>query len=215
MSADASPLSMDSSFEPLITERLIIRPLVIEDRDPFFAYRSDPEVACYQGWAPPTLESVEDFLRAMEEVIPDTPDTWFQVGMCLREENRLIGDIGLHFLPDGAQIEIGYSLARAYWGCGYAVEGLTAVLNYCFGQLNKHRLTASVDPENQRSIALLERLGLRREAYHVKSLLLKGRWVDDVIYAILRDEWLSRSQVETVLRKRLPGNARDRFFLPF
>ena len=203
-------------FEVLSTDRLMLRPLAAEDRDTIFAYRSDPDVARYQGWKPPTLESVADFIREMQAVAPETPGAWLQVGLCLKEERRLIGDIGLHFLGDGAQMEIGYSLARAYWGYGYATEGLTAALNYCFIRLGKHRVTASVAPENQRSIALLERLGMRREAYHVKSLYLNGQWEDDMIYAILREEWLARPEPDAaLLRKKLPGSARDRFFLPF
>ncbi len=58
-----------------------------------------------------------------------------------------------------------------------------------FKNLNKHRIIGSIDPRNNRSIGLLERLGFRREAHFKQSLLIDGKWVDDIIYAILKREW--------------------------
>jgi len=55
--------------------------------------------------------------------------------------------------------------------------------------LQKHRITASVDPDNTASLQLMERIGLRKEGHFVKSLFWKNKWVDDVIYAVLREEW--------------------------
>lgn len=61
-----------------------------------------------------------------------------------------------------------------------------------FDTLGKHRVSCSVDPRNARSIALMERTGFRREAHHRESLWLKGEWCDDLIFAMLRREWISR-----------------------
>ncbi len=66
------------------------------------------------------------------------------------------------------------------------------ILKYLFEKLQKHRVTASVDPLNENSVRLLERLGFRREAYFIKGLFYEGAWVDDVIYAMLREEWVER-----------------------
>jgi RimJ/RimL family protein N-acetyltransferase len=121
-------------------------------------------------------------------VIPNTPDTWLQLGVYLHN-GPLIGDIGLHFLEDGAQMEIGYTLAPEHQGQGYAFEAVKAVIDFLFLDLKKHRVTASVDPENQRSINLLKKLGFRYEAHFVKSFLIRGEWCDDIIYAVLEEEW--------------------------
>jgi RimJ/RimL family protein N-acetyltransferase len=66
---------------------------------------------------------------------------------------------------------------------------VSAVVNYLFTDLGKHRIIASIDPRNTRSVKLLERLGMRKEAHFVKSVMIDGKWCDDCIYAILSEEW--------------------------
>ena len=86
-------------------------------------------------------------------------------------------------------MEIGYTFGPEHQGQGFAFEAVKAILGYLFGQLEKHRVTASVDPENVRSIRLLEKLGFRREGHFIQSVLIRGEWCDDVIYAMLKAEW--------------------------
>jgi ribosomal-protein-alanine N-acetyltransferase len=68
-------------------------------------------------------------------------------------------------------------------------EGLALVLRHAFGTIGLHRVEANVQPENERSIALLERLGFRREGYSPKYLRIGGEWRDHVRYAILAEEF--------------------------
>ena len=62
-------------------------------------------------------------------------------------------------------------------------------IDYLFNSLSKHRIIASVDPQNVPSIRLLERLNFRQEAHFRESLLIDGKWVDDVIYGLLKKDW--------------------------
>ena len=57
--------------------------------------------------------------------------------------------------------------------------------------MKKHRITASVDPRNTKSIALLERINMRKEAYFKKSFWFNNEWADDIVYAILKEEWIN------------------------
>jgi RimJ/RimL family protein N-acetyltransferase len=66
------------------------------------------------------------------------------------------------------------------------------MLNYIFGALNKHRVSAGADAENAASIALMERLGMRKEAHFVQNSWYRGQWTDEVQYAILQSEWRAR-----------------------
>lgn len=177
----------------LRTDRLILKKLDRRDAEVLYRYRSKEEVLKFQSFHPRSLQHVEEFFEDLAEV-PDVEDTWFQLGIHLKEEKKLIGDLGLHFLPDGCQVEIGYSLDPCYQGKGYATEAIKEILKYLFEKLQKHRVTASVDPLNENSIRLLERLGFRREAHFIKGLFYEGAWVDDVIYAMLREEWVERNQ---------------------
>lgn len=80
-------------------------------------------------------------------------------------------------------------LVPAFQGHGYARESLKAVVEYLFSFLRKHRIIASVDPNNEKSIKLLDQLNMRKEAHFIKSIQIDGVWLDDCIYAILKGEW--------------------------
>jgi RimJ/RimL family protein N-acetyltransferase len=169
------------------TERLFIRILEMKDKEAFFAYRCLPEIGQYQLRKPTNITDAERFINRNCETIPNTPETWLQLAICL-PDGQMIGDVGIHFLADD-QIEIGYTLAPQHQGKGYAGEAVRGVITYAFSVLGKHRITASVDPANAASIRFLERIGFRKEAHFVKSLWMDDHWADDCIYAMLEEEW--------------------------
>ena len=171
------------------TQRLQLRKLIGSDRDDFFAYRALAEVVQYQSFRPKEIAEIDAFLAENENTEFGADNTWFQLGICL-ENGQLIGDIGIHFLDDGRQAELGYTLDPSFQGKGYAREAVRAVIGYLFESCNIHRVTASVDPENGRSILLLEALGFRKEAHFVESYFTDGIWCDDCIYALLKKEWI-------------------------
>ncbi len=177
------------------TERINIRPVSINDKESIFVYRSDPETHKYLSLIPKTVDDVDDFIKKSSSVF-NVQGTWFQFVIIEQLSNQVIGDIGIHFLdtdPENKQVEIGYTLNKKYHGKGYATEALTVVINYLINYLNKHRITASIDPTNIPSIKLIERLGFRKEAHFIESLFFHGMWVDDVVYAILAKEWIDRN----------------------
>ena len=184
-------------FVELLTPRLALRRLAPSDVEAMFEYRSRPDVARFQTWEPQSLEQVHSFVEGLLNVEPDTPGAWFQLAITLQESGLLIGDCGLHFLAEETrQAEVGITLAPAYQGKGYATEALEAVLDYLLVTLGKHRVCATVDPRNRPSVALLKRVGMRQEAHLRESLWFKGAWADDLIFAVLEREWMSRKMLE-------------------
>jgi RimJ/RimL family protein N-acetyltransferase len=180
-------------FQEIFTERLLLRSLVLPDCEKLFAYRCSPEVLQYQTWEPQSLEEVRSFIRNMSALELNTPG-WHQIGIVIQGgDNCLIGDCGIHILESDARIvEIGITIAPSYQSRGYATEVLKALLGLLFVGLCKHRVFASVDPRNLPSMALMERLGMRKEGHFVQSIWFKGSWADDVVFAILATEWQSR-----------------------
>lgn len=173
----------------LETERLIIKPITIGDKDEIFEYRRDTETNKYQGWIPETIEDVEVFIGNTSKQI-NVPETWFQFVIVDKETQKIVGDLGIHFIdPENEQAEIGCTLNKDYQNKGFATESVRKVIDYLFKELNKHRIIASIDPENKNSIRLVERIGFRKEAHFVESLFINGKWVDDLIYALIEKDW--------------------------
>jgi aminoglycoside 6'-N-acetyltransferase len=171
------------------TPRVVLRPLRDADAERMHAYRADPEVARYQSWETQSLDEVRAFIAEHGELDCDEPG-WYQLAIAERATDHLLGDIGVHILEsDVRQVELGFTLAPAAQGHGYGAEAVRAMLGHLFTERDKHRVIASTDPRNARSIALLRRVGFRLEAHHRDSMWFKGGWADDMIFALLRREW--------------------------
>lgn len=172
----------------LATAHLQLDALRREDADALYRYRVDPLVSRYQGWYPACIDEAAQFIERQQAVQFDTPDSWYQFALRLRESGELAGDLGLHFV-DPDTVELGITLAPAQQRRGLAVEAMHAVLALVFDELGRHRVYASVDPRNLACVHLLERLGLSKEALHRESVRDGEAWADDAIYAMLAREW--------------------------
>jgi RimJ/RimL family protein N-acetyltransferase len=183
----------DVDFTALESPRLRLRRLRASDLPAFCRYRADPAVARYQSWETFTREEGARFFEEQAGHHPDIPGTWFQMAVTLKQTGDLLGDLGLHTLGDEPrQAEIGFTLAPAAQGKGFATEAVTCVLDYVFLRLGKHRVTALTDAENLPAQRVLERVGMRREGHFRQNVWFKGKWGDECLFAILRTEWVQR-----------------------
>lgn len=181
-------------FSVLETARLRLRHFRESDLARFSAYRNDPEVARYHSWEGITEAEARTFIEEQSEVQPGVPGQWFQMAIELKASAALVGDCALKIEEnDACQAEIGYTFSRAYQGQGLATEAVLRVLAYAFETLGLHRVIAITDCENHPSVALLERLGFRREGHFRENVWFKGKWADEYLYAMLRREWRSLS----------------------
>jgi RimJ/RimL family protein N-acetyltransferase len=177
-------------MEELLSKRLKLRLVDIHDHKVIYAYRSQPGGNKYQLWKPASLEEVDRFITSGIVREPNIPNTWLQLAIVLLDTNDLLGDLGIHFLPiDRDQVEIGITIAPQYQRNGYATEALTLTFEYIFNRLGKHRIIASLDPENLACMQLMEKMKMRKEAHFKKSLFVDGVWNDDIIFAILEEEY--------------------------
>jgi RimJ/RimL family protein N-acetyltransferase len=166
------------------TERLLMRPWRLSDRAPFAAMNADAEVMRH-------IRDGSTMTRAESDELVDAIEAhWEQHGFglwcaALRDDpDACIGFVGLaipSFLPAVLPaVEVGWRLARPAWGRGLATEGARASLEHAFGPLALHSVISIIDPENQRSIRVAEKLGMRRDASHTHPVT--GRRLD--AYAI-------------------------------
>ena len=113
--------------------------------------------------------------------------------ICLNEDGALVGmaNLGQIFFGHLRSAYLGYSAFAPHDGRGLMSEGVRLVLRQAFGPIGLHRVEANVQPENTRSIALVERLGFRHEGFSPKYLRIGGRWRDHERYAILAEEFFA------------------------
>ncbi|WP_336702317.1 GNAT family N-acetyltransferase [Chryseobacterium indologenes] len=136
----------------LYTERLVLRDITIDDKQDIFDYRSDAEANKFQGWIPETLEEVENFIQRNTKEFNQS-ESRYQLLITDKETKAVIGDIGVHFIGDeNVQVELGITLNTSFQGKGYASEALKGIISFLFNDLHKHRITASVDPDNTASL---------------------------------------------------------------
>ncbi len=175
----------------LETERLLLRQFQDSDLESFLAYRNDPDVARYQGWnIPYPRQKGKEFIEFMTRAFPSAQGEWFQAALELKSTHEMVGDVGFVVQKDdGRQAYIGYSLARAHWGNGFAYEAVSRMLAYLFDELTLHRVVAECDVDNAPSWKLLERLGFRRESHLVENIFFKGAYGSEYHYAMLGREW--------------------------
>lgn len=115
-----------------------------------------------------------------------------------RATGDLVGVVNVMEIVRGSfeSAYLGYYLFAPFQGRGYMSEGLSVVIDRAFGRLGLHRLEANIQPENVRSIRLVEGLGFRYEGLSPRYLRIGGRWRDHQRWAMLREEWRARRRIQ-------------------
>lgn len=172
---------------PIRTERLVLRPLQYGDEAAFFEAWASEEwsslllslpmnPAEVTAWVRRNVEEPDPFfLRLVAETVAD--------GTVVGDVILILGGTGL------TEGEIGWTIVPGQGGHGYATEAARAVLEIAFEHYGLRRVVANLDARNDRSAALCERLGMRRESHRIGDFWSKGRWTDSLDYALLADEW--------------------------
>lgn len=175
-----------SPFPVLTTERLILRQIVESDLHEVFELRSDPETIKYiPRPEAQNLQYAMDHIQQVNEGIKKNKSiNW---ALTLRGDDKLIGLIGfVRIQPNNFRAEVGYVLHTDYRGKGFMSEALRAVLSYGFGSLNFNSTIAVIDPSNVSSEKLLLRQGFCKEAHLKENVYFDGRFLDTVIYSLLK-----------------------------
>jgi [ribosomal protein S5]-alanine N-acetyltransferase len=150
------------SAPPIIeTERLVLRPPRVDDAEAIFnSYATDEEVTRYLVWKPHTsIAETKEFLSRVAAFLEDGSRlTW---ALTLHDDDTLRGMIELR--PQGHKADVGYVLARPFWGRGYVTEALRAVLDYAFQNPGMYRVWAVCDAENVASARVMEKAGMSFE----------------------------------------------------
>lgn len=179
---------------PIKTTRLLLRPFAATDLDAMHAYQSLPEVTRYLMWPPRSREeAVAALERRLAHPTLEKEGEVLVLAVEHQETGDLLGEVNLFWMSEKLRTgEFGFVFDPRHHGRGYAREAATEILRLGFEQMDLHRIIGRADARNAASTGLMTRLGLRKEAHFVKNEFVKGEWADEVVYAMLAEEWTSR-----------------------
>ncbi len=145
------------------TPRLILRYFTPDDLDALTPILADPEVMRYSISGIKTRSQTEDFITRLLSIYQKYNFGLYAI--IYKKNQQLIGFCGLLIwnFEETEEIEIGYRLAREYWGKGLATEAAISVRDYAMNELNIDRLICIIEPENTRSIRVAEKLNMSYE----------------------------------------------------
>lgn len=145
----------------LETQRLIIKSPALDNFENLYALYSDPEVMQYVGQG---VRSREETRKKLAEIIYHFEKHGFSFGDVYKKESgACIGRAGLIYLEmndSQPEIELGYTLHKAYWNKGYATELAKAFIQWGFEHLPVEKLIAVTHPDNKKSRHVLEKTGM-------------------------------------------------------
>ena len=169
----------------LRTERLLLRPFSLSDIDAVLDYASDPEWATY--YPRPYGRGRAEYVVAHAVLTSTDKGATFAV-VC---DGRVVGLVSLRVDPEDEdrKAELGYDIAREMWGRGIAPEAASAVCDWAFREYGLAKVYTLADARNDRSLRVMEKLGMKREAVYRTDEVERGERVDGVSYAVLRSEW--------------------------
>jgi len=175
-------------MQQLESRRLVLRPLSESDGPVLFRFRSDPAVMQYMDTA--SMESIEQayqMINAIHHRFTQEQIPLWALSLKEDEEKRMIGYAGYtKFSPAHYRAEIAFVTDPIFWGRGLISEALPKVLEYGFQTMNLHSVAASINPNNSASAHILEKFNFQKEAHFKESMYFNGRFLDDVIYSLLK-----------------------------
>jgi RimJ/RimL family protein N-acetyltransferase len=175
----------------LTTERLVLRTFRLDDLPHYAALNAQPAVFRYLGGEPISRQLSDDIAEWANGVYER--DRMGLLAVERRSDGRFLGMCGLHrhsSVPD--HVEVAWRLAFEHWGNGYATEAATAWLDYGFGELGLPEIISMTEAENDRSLAVMRRLGMRFD--REQQIEDEGIVFDALIHVITADEWRARRE---------------------
>ena len=177
-------------LESLESDRLVLREPTMADATALHQYLSDKKVNRWLPRVPKpyTLKHAKEWIRSVPQQVRH--DSGLPFSIFLRDTNKVIGGMTLMSINRvDRSAELGYWLAREYWGKGYTQEAGRLLCRYAFSNKQRfHRIYAWVHSGNFASINVVEKLGFVREGTCRKATKITGRWCDDYLYAMLKSD---------------------------
>lgn len=167
----------------LVGPRVTLREFTRDDIDASLALVGDDRVTRWLSFDSRTRDQAAQMIGGVIERAQSEPRTEYYLAGVL-DDDTLIGfaRLGLTGVKAG---KLGYAVAADHWGHGYALDMSRQLVDFGFGDLGLHRISAAIGPDNEKSVAVALRLGMRYEGRLRDHVHTNGAWRDSVLYAVL------------------------------
>ncbi|MFQ5957985.1 MAG: GNAT family N-acetyltransferase [Alphaproteobacteria bacterium] len=172
---------------PLESERLILRDYVARDWRAVHRYNARAAFWRYLPIEPQTPETTKAFIAVALEQQRQRPRVQYNLAAVLRSSHTVIGGARIGITGAG-EASLGYAFDPDHWGQGCATEAVRRLVALGFEHFGLHRISAVCDPGNTGSIRVLEKAGMRREGLLRQNLLVRGKWRDSYLYAVVEGD---------------------------
>lgn len=168
--------------------RLRYRKIIFDDAKEIFSIRSNDDVMKYMDVPRHySLSDSEELLRSIEDSYKN--EKGINWAIIEKDSKAFIGYIGfIRIFSEHCRAEIGYALKPEYWGKEYMYETINRLARFGFEEMKLHSIEANVNPMNERSKKVLERVGFKKEAHFRENYLFNGNFLDSIIYSLLEKD---------------------------
>lgn len=191
-------LKIFTDIPTIESDRIILRKILRTDVDDVFEYSSDEQLTKYLLWHPHKNIAVTlQYLKTLERKYRKME--FYDWGVVHKSSGKLIGTCGFTaFDIENNGAEIGYVIARPYWGMGFAAEAARAVIEFGFQTLRLHRIEARFMTKNDGSRRVAQKCGMKFQGLFKEGVLAKGRYEDVEIFAVTEYEYKSQENCNIV-----------------
>ena len=183
--------SIFKTFPEFESDRLLFRKILLSDAKDILLIRSDDDVMRFMDVI--RFESIADaerMIRSVEESYNN--ENGINWAIVEKHSNSFVGYFGFfRIIPEHCRAEIGYALKPEYWGKGYMYETINRMVRFGFKNMKLHSIEANVNPKNERSKKVLEKIGFKKEAYFRENYLFDNKFLDSLIYSLLEKDLIS------------------------
>jgi ribosomal-protein-alanine N-acetyltransferase len=186
-------MSEQLSCPTLISERIVMQPIQLEDADNLFEMWTTDGFDISGGYEKPiSIQAVADSINYF--MVLNTSGFYLKWSIRLRDTNEFLGELECYPLKPQIRpwIEwgLGYSLKKSAWGNGYMTEALNRFLVFAFEEISVIRLKADVLPSNLRSLHLLNKVGFLHEGVQISKNFSNGKLNDMALMAYARERFV-------------------------
>lgn len=175
-------------FPVLESERLLFRKILLSDAKDILFIRSNDDVMRFMDVM--RFESIADAEKMIISIGESyTKEDGINWAIIEKHSNIFIGYFGFfRLIPEHCRAEIGYALKPEFWGKGYMCETINKMVRFGFENMKLHSIEANVNPDNEKSKRVLERIGFKKEAYFRENYLFNNKFLDSIIYSLLEKD---------------------------